>query len=241
MSKKHSPSSSRWITVLLLAALIPLAGAARSMALSIEEETRVQESIRVLTEMVNLPEEKIPEALLQKAYGIAIIPGVVKAAYGVGGEYGKGVLLVQGKDGWSNPSFIILAGGSLGWQIGIQKSDVILVFKSPQSIDNIAAGKITLGADASVAAGPVGRGAQASTDLDLKAEIYAYSKSKGLFAGVSLKGGVIQIDQEANGKFYGDLEISARQIFSKPDLPAPLPADKLRQVLAKYTRSGEPV
>jgi lipid-binding SYLF domain-containing protein len=226
------------LALISLAILVPCLRGARPTQESSEGVRRVEEAIQVFQEIAGLTDEGIPESLLGKAHGIAIIPGVVKAAYGVGGEYGRGVLLVQDKGVWSNPSFITLAGGSLGWQIGIQRSDLVLVFKTRQSIDNIAEGKVTLGADASVAAGPVGRGAQANTDLDLKAEIYAYSRAKGLFIGISVKGAAIQIDADANEKFYRDPEITARRIFTQPGLEGRPVADKLRKVLAEYLRSG---
>jgi lipid-binding SYLF domain-containing protein len=228
---------ARPVLLLVAVLLIPLRPA-HPASPSSEEERRVEEAIRVFREIAELTDEGIPGSVLRKAYGIAIIPGVVKAAYGIGGEYGRGVLLIQDRGAWSNPSFVILAGGSLGWQIGIQRSDLVLVFKTRQSIDNIAAGKITLGADASVAAGPVGRGAQATTDLELKAEIYAYSKAKGLFVGISIKGAAIQIDAAANGKFYGDSEITARDIFRRPDLEGPPVAERLKKLLAEFLRSG---
>ncbi len=227
-----------WTVVLLAAVLVVPPQAAPSALPSAEEEGRVEEAIRVFREISELTDEGIPGSILRKAFGIAIIPGVVKAAYGIGGEYGRGVLLIQDDGAWSNPSFVTFAGGSLGWQIGIQKSDLILVFQTRQSIDNIAAGKITLGADASIAAGPVGRGAQATTDLELKAEIYAYSKAKGLFVGISLKGAAIQIDAAANGRFYADPEITARDIFRRSDLEAPRVAERLRRLLAEFLRSG---
>jgi lipid-binding SYLF domain-containing protein len=226
------------LTLISLVMLVPWLRAARPAHDSTDEERRVEEAILVFQEIAGLANEGIPESLLKSAHGIAIIPGVVKAAYGIGGEYGRGVLLVQDKGVWSNPSFITLAGGSLGWQIGIQRSDLVLVFKTRQSIDNIAEGKITLGADASVAAGPVGRGAQANTDLDMKAEIYAYSKAKGLFIGISIKGAAIQIDADANEKFYRDPEITARDIFRRLDLEGRPIADRLRKILAEYLRSG---
>ena len=226
------------LALISLVTLVPWLRAARPAPDLSTEERRVEEAILVFREIAGLADEGIPESLLKKAYGIAIIPGVVKAAYGIGGEYGRGVLLVQGKGFWSNPSFVTLAGGSIGWQIGIQRSDLVLVFKTRQSIDNIAEGKITLGADASVAAGPVGRGAQANTDLDLKAEIYAYSRAKGLFIGISIKGAAIQIDADANEKFYRDPEITARRIFTQPDLGGRPVADRLRKILAEYLHSG---
>jgi lipid-binding SYLF domain-containing protein len=224
--------------VLLAAVFVVPLQEVRPASPSTEEVGRVEEAIRVFREIAELTEERIPESILRKAQGIAIIPGVVKAAYGIGGEYGRGVLLIQDGGVWSNPSFIILAGGSLGWQIGIQKSDLILVFKTRQSIENIASGKITLGADASVAAGPVGRGAQATTDLELKAEIFAYSKAKGLFVGISIKGAAIQIDAASNGRFYGDPEITARDIFRRPDIGGHPIAERLKKLLAENLRAG---
>jgi lipid-binding SYLF domain-containing protein len=220
-----------------LVMLVPWLRAARPSQESTEEETRVEAAILAFQEIAGLADEGIPESLLRSAQGVAVLPGVVKAAYGIGGEYGRGVLLVQDKGVWSNPSFIKLAGGSVGWQIGVQKSDLVLVFKTRQSIDNIAEGKITLGADASVAAGPVGRGAQANTDLDLKAEIYAYSKAKGLFVGLSIKGAALQIDEDANRKFYKDRAITARRLFTQLGLEGPPVAVRLRKILAEYVGS----
>jgi lipid-binding SYLF domain-containing protein len=229
--------SSFWLVILVVTPLLTPLLAARPASEPTEEERRVEEAIRVFREIAELTDEGIPASVLRRAHGIAIIPGVIKAAYGVGGEYGRGVLLVQDEGVWSNPSFITLAGGSLGWQVGIQKSDLVLVFKTRQSIDNIADGKITLGADASVAAGPVGRGAQASTDLDMKAEIYAYSKAKGLFVGISVKGAAIQIDASANQRFYKDPQITARDIFRRPEIKSRPVAERLRQLLAESLRS----
>lgn len=226
------------IALFTLVVLVPWLRGARPVQESSEEEKRIEEAILVFQEIAFLANEGIPESILKKAHGIAIIPGVVKAAYGIGGEYGRGVLLVQNTGEWSNPSFITLAGGSLGWQIGIQRSDLVLVFKTRKSVDNIAEGRITLGADASVAAGPVGRGAQAGTDLEMKAEIYAYSKAKGLFIGISVKGAAIQIDADANERFYKDPEITARRIFTQPGLEGPPVADRLRKVLDRFLSSG---
>jgi lipid-binding SYLF domain-containing protein len=237
MKKTHCQIRMAWLVFLIAVVLVAPFRADLLASDTTEEEQRMEEAIRVFQEIAELTDEGIPARVLRKAYGIAIIPGVIKAAYGVGGEYGRGVLLIQEKGVLSNPSFVTLAGGSLGWQVGIQKSDLVLVFKTRQSIDNIADGKITLGADASVAAGPVGRGAQASTDLDMRAEIYAYSKAKGLFVGVSLKGAAIQIDASANQRFYEDPEITARDIFRRPDLEGHPAAERLKRLLAKSLRS----
>lgn len=201
------------------------------------ELEKIKDAIDIIEEMVEIPEEGIPEALLSKAYGIAIIPKVIKAAWVIGGRYGKGVLLVRNDSGrWGNPCFIRIAGGSVGWQIGVQSADIVLVFKRRKSIESITEGKITLGADAGVAAGPVGRRAEASTDIGLEAEIFSYSKSKGLFAGVSIEGSAIQIDEEANAVFYDSETVSARDIlFGKKKLRVPAIAQKLIRVLTEYT------
>lgn len=197
---------------------------------------RIAKAVEVLREMVDLPEEGLPSRILERCRGIAVIPGVIKAAYGFGGQYGRGVVAVRSDDGaWSNPSFISLIGGSLGWQIGVQKADIILVFKTAKSVENIASGKVTLGADMSVAAGPVGRSAEASTDLEMEAEIYSYSRSKGLFAGVSIKGASIQIDKDANQAFYGRPELTAQDILYDRTLKAPAAVEDLKRALAKKT------
>ena len=203
------------------------------------ETERVEVSIQALREIIELPkpEERMPKWLLGKAEGLAIIPGVIKAAYGIGGEYGKGILMLRGEDGrWSDPCFIRIAGGSVGWQIGVQRADIVLVFKSRQSVENITQGKFTLGADASVTAGPMGRSAEASTDLELKAEIYSYSKSKGLFAGISIRGASLTIDGEANRAFYGREAVSAREILIQRDVKTPAVVIKLKDLLADYVR-----
>lgn len=198
----------------------------------------VEDAIEVIAEIVDIPEEGLPAALLGKAYGIAVIPNVIKAAYGIGGRYGKGVLVIRRdeEEEWSNPSFISLTGGSVGWQIGVQSADIILVFKSSKSIESITKGKFTLGADASIAAGPVGRHAEASTDIQLKAEIYSYSKSRGLFAGISIEGAALQIDHDANSDFYGQRYISPREIFWNRDIKAHPIARELRRLLSQYTQ-----
>lgn len=204
--------------------------------LQTEEGARIGEALRVLKEMVNLPEEGVPEALLENCRGIAILPGVIKAAYGIGGHFGKGVFLMKREEGWSYPCFIRIWGGSFGWQIGVQKSDVLLVFKSRRSVEDVTHGKITLGADIGVAAGPLGRHAEAYTDLDLAAEIYSYARSRGLFAGVSIKGASIQIDSEANERFYEDRGISAVDILIRNRVSAPREARELARTLESYTR-----
>jgi lipid-binding SYLF domain-containing protein len=201
---------------------------------------KVEDAVRVLEEMMKESDKSIPEEIFEKSAGIAIIPNVIKAAYIVGGRHGKGVLLIRGKDGrWTNPAFIGITGGSLGWQIGVESADVILVFRTPRSVENITKGKFTLGADAGVAAGPLGRSAEASTDAALKAEIYAYSRSRGLYAGLSVQGASLYADGKANQQFYGMKDVSPQAIFEGKVGQVPDVAGKLREALGKYGRHSK--
>jgi lipid-binding SYLF domain-containing protein len=201
------------------------------------EVEKVQEAIMVCQDLIGQSEEGIPKALLHNAQAIAVIPGVVKAAYIVGGQHGKGVLLARQKNGaWSYPVFINLTGGSIGFQVGAEKADIILVFKDWRSVRTIAQGKFTLGGDASVAAGPVGAGTSASTDIKFEAEVYSYSKAKGLFGGISLKGAALQIDKDADAKFYRSFDLTTEDILDKADIEAPQAGRDLREAIAKYAK-----
>ena len=186
------------LVALLLAAAVVPANA------GVVENERAENASRVLSEILRIPEESIPERLLENAQAIAIIPNVVKVGFVAGGRRGRGLIAIRGQDGaWTRPAFITLTGGSFGFQAGVQSADVILVFHSTQGVDSIVKGKFTLGADASVAAGPVGRSAQASTDEQFKAEIYSYSRARGLFAGVALDGTRLAIDNHSDEEVYG--------------------------------------
>jgi lipid-binding SYLF domain-containing protein len=194
-------------------------------------ERKVDDSIAVIQKFTNIPESAIPDSLLRDAYGVAVIPGVIKVGFMLGGRFGKGVLMTRQDDGnWSNPAFVSIGGGSFGWQIGAQSTDIILVFKDRRSIDNIFNGKMTLGGDASVAAGPVGRQTSASTDGRLQAEIYTYARNRGLFAGVSLEGSWLSMDRNANEAYYGN-GMSPQQILAADNLAAPLNARQLVEIL----------
>jgi lipid-binding SYLF domain-containing protein len=202
-----------------------------------DESDKIDAAIEVMNEIMAIPEQSMPPALLANAYGIAIVPSVVKLGFVVGGRYGKGLIMVRDRETgrWSAPSFVALAGGSVGFQIGAQATDVILIFKNRRGVDGIVNGKFTLGADAAVAAGPLGRKAEAATDGQLKAEIYSYSRSRGLFAGVSLEGAVLEIDDKANAAFYGVPGISATDIlYGEPE--APRDAARLTATVQKYAR-----
>lgn len=199
------------------------------------EDRRAADASIVLDEIMQAPDQAIPSRLLRDAQAIAVIPNVVKAGLIIGGRAGKGLVSVRQADGtWSNPSFVKLTGGSVGFQAGVQSTDVVLVFRSRGGVDSIVNGKFTLGADAAVAAGPVGRTAQASTDGQLKAEIYSYSRARGLFAGVALEGAVIAIDHRANQSVYGR-NTTPRAIFENRTARPSTPVVDLRDRLEEYT------
>ena len=168
------------------------------------EDARAQNAVRVLNEIQAIPESGIPDKLLDEARAIVVIPDTIKAGLIIGGRRGHGLMSVKTPEGtWSSPSFVKITGGSIGFQAGVQSSDVVLVFRNERSLESIVNGKFTLGADAGVAAGPVGRNAAALTDGQLKAVIWSWSRARGLFAGVALDGAVLQIDDDANIAVYG--------------------------------------
>lgn len=203
---------ARAVALLLVLLVLPAAAPAAAQA---REEGRVLLATEVMEQLRAQRDQYIPDLLLQRAYGIAVIPEVKKGAFGVGLRAGKGVLVVRDKDGrFSHPVFISLAGGSFGWQVGVQSTDLVLVFTTRAGVDGISDGKITLGGDASVAAGPVGRSASAATDASFRAEIYSYSRSSGIFAGIALDGTALTIDRKANARFYGQRRVEAGDITS---------------------------
>ena len=227
------------LKIALISTLFALTAAAAQAETALDR--RIDQSTEVMQQFTRIPEKGIPSSLLNSAYAIAVIPNHIKAGFIIGGSYGKGILVVRHPDGrWSNPSFIAMGGGSVGWQVGAQGSDIVLVFKSRKSVDNIAKGKITLGGDANVAAGPVGRHTSAATDLGLKAEIYSYSRNRGLFAGVSVEGLWLGMDHKANLAYYDAGQNAASQILSDPYIPSPASARRFIEVLtAKTPATGE--
>ena len=186
-----------------------------------QEDQRARNAVRVLAEIQEIPEQGIPDKLLDEGHAVVVIPDTIKAGLVIGGRRGHGLMSVKMPDGsWSNPVFMKLTGGSIGFQAGVQSSDVVLVFRNERSLDNLVNGKFTLGADAGVAAGPVGRNAAAATDGQLKAEIWSWSRARGLFAGVALDGAVLQIDDAANLDAYGS-GTTPRMIFEGRAAGAP--------------------
>ncbi len=228
-------ASMRQATIRLFALVLTVTLAAPAAAAS-REEKRVADASDVIDQLLRIPEQSIPPNLLSRAYAIAVVPNVVKVGFGVGARHGKGVIVVRQDDGsWSNPAFIKLTGGSVGWQIGAQSTDIILVFKTRKGVDGIANGKLTLGADASIAAGPVGRHTGVATDLELKAEVFSYSRSRGLFAGVALEGAGVTMDRKANAAFYSSTSMTPEKIFASSPNVAPEVANRFVQVLTAQT------
>jgi lipid-binding SYLF domain-containing protein len=220
------------LRVMMLCVLMVVAGGVTAQEAELQ---RADEAVRVLGEIMRSPDRRVPAELLSKAEAIAVIPNVVKAGLVLGGRHGRGLISVRSADGtWSNPSFLTLNGGSVGFQAGVQSTDVVLVFRSQRGVDSIVNGKFTLGADAAVAAGPVGRNAQASTDGQLKAEIYSYSRSRGLFAGVALDGSVLSIDHKANQRVYGS-KVTPRRIFEGGVTAVPGNVVEFRDRLEEHT------
>jgi len=179
------------------------------------EQGRLLMATEVLEEIRASRDSAIPDRLLDRAYGIVVVPNVTKLAFIAGGRWGKGALVVRDKNGnFTSPIFVTLAGASVGWQWGGTSTDIVLVFTSRAGIEGITGGKLTLGADAAVAAGPVGRSASAATDQNFAAEVYSYSRSRGLFAGVALDGTSISVDRKANAEYYKKSGVLASEIIN---------------------------
>ena len=197
---------------------------------------RAQTATRVLSDIMQAPDKSIPRDLLRDAYAIAVIPSVLKVGLVFGGRHGEGVISVKSPDGtWSNPVFLSLTGGSVGFQAGVSSTDVVLVFRTRRGVDGIVNGKFTIGADAHAAAGPVGRNLNASTDAAMQAEIYSYSRSRGLFAGVSLDGAALRIDDDADAAIYGP-GITPRRVFEGGVSNVPAPVVHFRDELEEITQ-----
>ncbi|HEV2831777.1 MAG TPA: lipid-binding SYLF domain-containing protein [Hanamia sp.] len=178
-----------------------------------KQEDKIEAATKVLQDFSKMKED-IPAELLKVTEGIIIVPKLINAGFVLAGKRGKGLAMVKMDDGsWSNPVFVTITGGSVGFQAGVQSVDLVLIFKSAETLNNIGKGSFTLGGDVSVTAGPVGRNSTASTDYKMEAEVYSYSRSKGLFAGISLSGSAISIDAKANEAFYGN-DADAKTLFA---------------------------
>jgi len=181
-----------------------------------DETERVQKASKVFDEIMSAEDKAIPSAILEKAQGIAVFPSTLKAGLGIGGQHGRGIVSAREGATWSNPGFLTLTGGSFGAQIGAQELDLVLVVMNKAGLENLVKNEFKIGADASAAAGPIGRAAEASTDIQLKAEILSYSRARGLFAGVTLNGSAIREDEDANQRFYGRQVRNRDLLLSQP-------------------------
>jgi SH3 domain-containing YSC84-like protein 1 len=221
-----------FLPLLLLMLVVPAAFAKDTKSERKDEVERLNRATEVFTEVMGTPDKGIPEDLLDKAECVAIVPGLTKAALGIGGRYGKGIVMCRKSDkSWSAPLFIRIEGGSAGFQIGVQKTDLVMLVMNRRGMDKLLGDKFTLGADASVAAGPVGRNATAQTNVRLDAEILGYSRTKGLFAGLSLEGATLRQDKDDNRDFYGK-DIDGRALLLEGSVPLPAEARPLAGALS---------
>lgn len=203
--------------------------------LSTAEAKRVQEAATVLKEIHAIPDRDVPQDLWDKAECVLVVPGMKKAAFIIGGEYGKGLMSCRNNGVWSAPIFMRIGKGSWGLQIGAQSIDLVLLVMNRTGIDKLLGNKVTLGAEASIAAGPVGRDARAATDAQMKAEILSYSRTQGLFAGINLSGGVVQSDEDDNTDLYG-ANVAPRDVLFSGNVKAPAVTDSFMAALARATR-----
>lgn len=220
----------RFLSVLVLMLVVVPATFARDKR--DDEVKRLQRATEVFSEIMKTPDKGVPGDLLDKAECVAIVPGLKKGGLGIGGKYGKGVVMCRKSDHkWTAPSFIAIEGGSFGLQIGFTQVDVVMLFMNRKGVDKLISDKFTLGADATVAAGPVGRSATAQTNVRLDAEILSYSRSKGLFAGLALDGATLRQDKDDNRDFYGH-EMDPRSILLDGTVPMPEEAAPLARALS---------
>jgi SH3 domain-containing YSC84-like protein 1 len=228
-------TNPRLLPCVLLACIAAFTATGTTAQAPTAEEVRLVAAAAVLNDFMSNADEAIPSELLQRAQGIAVMTNVIRGGFILGGRRGRGVLVVRGEDGrFSNPAFVTLTSGSIGWQLGAQSSDLILVFANERSVQNIASGRFTLGGDASVVAGPVGRNATVAATFG--SEVYAYMRSRGLFAGASFEGARLEIDAASGVRYYG----AGRQVRALgPHTPAT--PDSASRFLAALESAATPV
>ena len=225
--------------VVLSALILPsgsvrFASAQTTLMAPSREAVVVDSATEVLGQVMSIPGRSVPGSLLANAQGIAIIPGMLKGGFIVGVRHGRGVMVIRDEAGrWKPPIFVQITGASVGWQAGIQGTDLVLVFRTKGSVQDLMRGNFTIGAHVSAAAGPVGREAEAATDATLKAEIYSYSRSRGLFAGVALDGAAMSVDHAATNAYY-------QSVGGSQPTTLPPSAARLLEQLAKYTTGTVP-
>ena len=217
---------------IIMLALAVAATASLAAAVSTAEKRRIEDAATVLTEISAVPEKGVPQDLWDKAACVLVIPSLKKAAFVFGGEYGKGLMSCRRGDDWTAPLFMRLEKGSWGLQIGAQSIDLVLLVMNKAGVEKLISNKVSLGAEMSVAAGPVGRDARAATDARVTAEILSYSRTQGLFAGVNLSGGALRGDNDENKDLYG-VRVSAREVLLGDSVPMPAVAEPFLKALRK--------
>jgi len=222
------------VALVLLAVLTLPAAAAKAQS---DEAARIREATTVFSEIMDAPDQAIPMSVLEKAEAVAVFPGTLKGGFIFGGHRGRGIISGHDRetDSWSPPAFLTLTGASFGAQIGGEAVDLVLVVMNRRGLENLLRNQFKIGGDAAVAAGPLGRDAEASTDIQMRAEILSYSRSRGLFAGVTLKGSSISQDRDANERFYG-VAHRTRDIVLDGRAQAKPPAGAWIDLLKKYSR-----
>ena len=222
-----------WVAPLVLALGV---GTASAATISTAETNRLRESAKVVRELRDMPDKGIPDDLWNRAECVVVIPNMKKAAFGIGGEYGRGVMSCRSANGWTAPVFMTLAKGTWGLQIGAEQVDLVLLVMNKRGAEKMLQDNISLGADASVAAGPVGRAGTASTDAQFSAEILSYSRAAGVFAGIDLSGGVLRPDKDSNTDVYGPNR-AARDIVAGTGVPVPAAATDFVRSLGSEARA----
>lgn len=225
------------IILLIITAMLTSAVATAQSKLK-DEAQQSQKAARVFQEVMDVPDKEIPREILDKAECVAVFPDVIKAGFIVGGRGGRGVASCRTANGWSAPAYFNLGGGSFGLQIGAQSTDFVLLFMTKAGMQSLLSDNFTLGADASVAAGPVGRQTGAETDLKMEAQILSYSRSKGLFAGLELKGVVIKPDKDDMRDVYGK-DYNAKEVLQENKVTAPASVRAFPETLARYSPKSE--
>lgn len=213
-----------------------------SVALGVDRtkvEERLERSAQVVREIMGAPDKSVPQDLLDKAVCVGVVPAEKKFAFGVGGSYGRGALICRhgGTGAWGAPSMIIMSGGSFGFQIGGESTDVLFIVMNPDGARKLIQDSVKLGADASVAGGPIGRTSAGATDLQMHAQILSYSRARGLFAGISLSGAMVKQDKDGNRLLYGR-QISARDILLRSEVRATRAAAALDSTLTRHSPHG---
>jgi lipid-binding SYLF domain-containing protein len=227
-----------WFRLALTGVVLSLVGAVPARAQG-NEAARVSNAATVFSEIMEARDSGIPRSVLDRAEAIAIFPDVIRAGFGIGGQFGRGIISVRDEKtgAWSAPAFLTIAGGSFGAQIGVQSTDLVLVVMDRLGVQRLLSNQFKIGGEASVAAGPVGRSAEASTDIQFRAMILSYSRTRGLFAGIALNGSTLAEDRDANRRFYGK-DLGSRDVLGAPSLRTdlPEPVTRLRNALRHYAR-----